>query len=80
MVCTLLRVTIDTAESGAPELLYDRYPSLIIIVPVILLLLLFSIVSGVKLFQDMICWNREKSSRRYFMFSKVSTTVFPVLN
>ena len=63
MVCTLLRVTIDTAESGAPELLYDRYPSLIIIVPVILLLLLFSIVSGVKLFQDMICWNREKSSR-----------------
>ena len=63
MVCTLLRVTIDTAESGAPELLYDRYPSLIVIVPVILLLLLFSIVSGVKLFQDMICWNREKSSR-----------------
>ena len=63
MVCALLRVTIDTAESGAPELLYDRYPSLIIIVPVILLLLLFSIVSGVKLFQDMICWNREKSSR-----------------
>ena len=63
MVCTLLRVTIDTAESGAPELLYDRYPTLIVIVPVILLLLLFSIVSGVKLFQDMICWNREKSSR-----------------
>lgn len=63
MVCTLLRVTIDAAESGTPELLYDRYPSLIIIVPVILLLLLFSIVSGVKLFQDMICWNREKSSR-----------------
>ena len=63
MVCTLLRVTINTAESGTPELLYDRYLSLIIIVPVILLLLLFSIVPGVKLFQDMICWNREKSSR-----------------
>ena len=63
MVCTLLRVTVDTAENGVPELLYDRYPSLIIIVPVILLLLLFSIMSGVKLFQDMICWNREKSSR-----------------
>ena len=63
MVCTLLRVTVDTAENGVPELLYDRYPSLIVIVPVILLLLLFSIVSGVKLFQDMICWNREKSSR-----------------
>lgn len=63
MVCTLLRVTIDTAENGTPKLLYDRYPSLIVIVPVILLLALFSIMSGVKLFQDMICWNREKSSR-----------------
>lgn len=63
MVCTLLRITIDTAENGVPELLYDRYPSLMIIVPVILLLLLFSIVSGIKVFQDMICWNREKSSR-----------------
>ena len=63
MVCILLRITINTAENGIPELLYDRYPSLMIIVPVILLLLLFSIVSGIKVFQDMICWNREKSGR-----------------
>ncbi|MEY8335890.1 GHKL domain-containing protein [Lachnospiraceae bacterium 47-T17] len=63
MVCTLLRITIDTAENGVPKMLYDRYPSLMVIMPVILLLLLFSIVFGVKLFQDMICWNREKSSR-----------------
>ena len=63
MICTLLRVTVETTESSIPELLYDRYPLLIIIVPVILLLLLFSIMSGVKLFQDMIGWNREKSSR-----------------
>ncbi|GFI65786.1 hypothetical protein IMSAG185_01389 [Lachnospiraceae bacterium] len=63
MVCTLLRITIDTAENGVPEVLYDRYPSLMVIMPVILLLLLFSVMFGVKLFQDMICWNREKSSR-----------------
>lgn len=63
MVCTLLRITIDTAENGVPETLYDRYPSLMVIMPVILLLLLFSVMFGVKLFQDMICWNREKSSR-----------------
>ena len=63
MVCTLLRITIDTAENGAPETLYDRYPSLMVIMPVILLLLLFSVMFGVKFFQDMICWNREKSSR-----------------
>ena len=62
MVCTLLRITIDTAENGVPETLYDRYPSLMVIMPVILLLLLFSVMFGVKLFQDMICWNREKSS------------------
>ena len=63
MVCTLLRITIDTAENGVPETLYDRYPSLMVIMPVILLLLLLSIVFGVKLFQDMICWNRGKNSR-----------------
>ena len=63
MVCTLLRITIDTAENGVPEMLYDRYPSLMVIMPVILLLLLFSVMFGVKFFQDMICWNREKSSR-----------------
>ena len=63
MVCTLLRITIDTAENGVPETLYDRYPSLMVIMPVILLLLLFSVMFGIKLFQDMICWNREKSSR-----------------
>ena len=63
MVCTLLRITIDTAENGVPEVLYDRYPSLMVIMPVILLLLLFSVMFGVKFFQDMICWNREKSSR-----------------
>ena len=63
MVCTLLRITIDTAENRVPETLYDRYPSLMVIMPVILLLLLFSVMFGVKLFQDMICWNREKSSR-----------------
>ena len=54
---------VDTAENGVPETLYDRYPSLMVIMPVILLLLLFSVMFGVKLFQDMICWNREKSSR-----------------
>ena len=63
MVCTLLRITIDTAENGVPEMLYDRYPSLMVIMPIILLLLLFSVMFGIKLFQDMICWNREKSSR-----------------
>ena len=66
MVCTLLRITIDTAENGVPEMLYDRYPSLMVIMPVILLLLLFSVMFGIKLFQDMICWNREKAAALFW--------------
>ena len=66
MVCTLLRITIDTAENGVPEMLYDRYPSLMVIMPIILLLLLFSVMFGIKLFQDMICWNREKAAALFW--------------
>ena len=44
-------------------MLYDRYPILVIVIPAILLLSLLSILYGVKLFQDMIYWNREKSGR-----------------
>lgn len=59
----LLRIIIVTAEKGIPEMLYDRYPVLILVIPAILLLSLLSILYGVKLFQDMICHNREKSGR-----------------
>ena len=63
LICSLLRTILLTMEDGVQKQIYDRYPSLIIIVPSILLLSLVSIVFGVKLFQDMACWNREKSSR-----------------
>lgn len=63
LICNLLRTILLTMEDGVQKQIYDRYPSLIIIVPAILLLSLVSIVFGVKLFQDMACWNREKSSR-----------------
>ena len=62
-ICTLLRMVLVTIESGTPVSLYDKYPSLIIMVPVVLLLSFLSILFGIKLFQDMIYWNREKSSR-----------------
>lgn len=63
MICMLLRIIIITVEKGIPEMLYDRYPVLIFVIPAILLLSLLSILYGVKLFQDMICHNREKSGR-----------------
>ena len=63
MICMLLRIIMITLEDGVPKMLYDRYPILVIVIPAILLLSLLSILYGVKLFQDMICWNREKSGR-----------------
>ena len=62
-ICTLLRMVLVTIEDGIPVSLYEKYPSLMIIVSVALLLSFLSVLFGVKLFQDMICWNREKSSR-----------------
>ena len=63
MICMLLRIIMITLEDGVPKMLYDRYPILVIVIPAILLLSLLSILYGVKLFQDMIYWNREKSGR-----------------
>ncbi|RKJ49883.1 GHKL domain-containing protein [bacterium 1XD42-8] len=63
MICILLRIIMITVEDGIPKMLYERYPILVAVIPAILLLSLLSILYGVKLFQDMIYWNREKSSR-----------------
>lgn len=63
MICLLLRIVIITMEDGVPKILYDRYPVLIVVIPAILLLSLLSILQGVRLFQDMIYWNRERSGR-----------------
>ena len=63
MICMLLRIIMITVEDGIPKMLYERYPSLVVVIPAILLLSLLSILYGVKLFQDMICRNREKSCR-----------------
>ncbi len=63
MICMLLRVIMISAEDGVPKLLYEKYPVLIAVIPAILLLSLLSVLCGVKLFQDMICANRERSGR-----------------
>lgn len=63
LICMLLRVIMITIENDTPKLLYDKHPVLTAIVPAILALSLSSIVYGVKLFQDLVSLNREKSSR-----------------
>lgn len=62
-ICVLLRIIMVTLEDNVPKMLYNRYPMLLIILPAILLLSLLSILYGVKLFQDMIYRNKEKSER-----------------
>ncbi len=63
LLCTLLRLIMFTVEGEMPKLIYDQYPPLIWLVPAIMLLSLMSILYVVKLFQDMIDLNRERSSR-----------------
>lgn len=63
LICALLRTIMFTVQDGIPELLYNKYPLLKLLVPTILLLSLLSILYVVKLFQDMIYLNREKNSR-----------------
>lgn len=63
LLCLLLRMLMVTVEDKIPMTLYDRYPVLLVLVPVILVLSLFSIICSVQLFQRMIRLNREKSNR-----------------
>ena len=63
LLCVLMRLIMITIEEQVPRLLYDRYPSLMVLVPAIMCLSLMSILYGVQLFQDMIELNRERSSR-----------------
>ncbi len=63
MICMLLRIIMVTVENGVQNLIYQEYPSLTAVIPAILLLSLFSILCGVKVFQDMIHLHAEKSSR-----------------
>ena len=63
LICTLLRLLVVTVKDGETVILYDSYPPLILMVPGILLVSLFSVLGSVRLLQDMIALNREKSGR-----------------
>lgn len=63
LLCALLRIIMFTVEENAVETIYDKYPLLLVILPAILLLSLLSILYGVKLFQDTVYLNRERSNR-----------------
>lgn len=63
LLCVMLRTILLTMENGVPQDLYGKYPILMLVIPAILILSLLSIVYSVKLFQDMITLNKEKSDK-----------------
>jgi len=63
LLCILIRTILITMEDGMPIDLYDKYPGLITVVPSVMILSLLSIVCSVKLFQDMITVNEERSEK-----------------
>lgn len=63
LTCVLLRMLMISMEDKIPRTLYNRHQGMFVMIPAILVLNLLAIVYGIKLFQDMILLNREKSSR-----------------
>lgn len=63
LLCILLRIMMITVEDEIPQLLYDRYPAFVVLIPAIMILALLSILYGVQLFQDMVILNRERNNR-----------------
>lgn len=63
LLCVLLRTILITMEDGMPMDLFDKYPDLIPVVPSVMILSILSIVCSVKLFQDMIMVNEERSEK-----------------
>ncbi|MCM1174043.1 MAG: ATP-binding protein [Blautia sp.] len=63
LFCVLLRIMMFIVDNEKTTLLYDRYPVLVVLAPLILFLSLLSILYGVKAFQDVISLSRERSGR-----------------
>ncbi|MCM1193068.1 MAG: GHKL domain-containing protein [Butyrivibrio sp.] len=61
MFCALLRVILVTVEEQIPSSLYDRYPLLMGVVPVLLVLCLCSVVYSVRWFCELKSLHEEKN-------------------
>lgn len=61
VLCVLLRIIMVTVEGEIPRFLYDKYPLLAGVVPVLLLLCLFSILFSVKLLRQLRELHEEKN-------------------
>lgn len=61
MFCVLLRIILVTVEEQIPSSLYDRYPLLMGVVPVLLILCLYSVIYSVRLFCELRDLHEEKN-------------------
>lgn len=63
LLCSLLRIIMFTTEDTIPKTLYDSFPLLICIVPLLLILCLFSMIYCIKLYQETLTLYEERNRR-----------------
>lgn len=63
LVAVLVRMLIIAVEEGNPVLLYDKYPALYVIIPLIALVLLVAIVFSFRVYQDMVSLQEERAEK-----------------
>ena len=64
LLCTLLRtIMFTTLENAIPKTLFESFPLLIGIVPLLLVICLFSMLYSIKLYQEMLTLNEERNRR-----------------
>ena len=63
LVSVLVRLQMITVTDGVPVLLYERYPALYLIIPMIALVLLGAIVFSFRIYQSMAALQEERAEK-----------------
>ena len=63
LVSVLVRLLMITVTDGVPVLLYERYPALYLIIPMIALVLLGAVVFSFRIYQNMAALQEERAEK-----------------
>ena len=63
LVSVLVRLLMITVTDGVPVLLYERYPALYLIIPMIALVLLGAVVFSFRIYQSMAALQEERAEK-----------------
>ena len=63
LVSVLVRLLLITVTDGTPVLLYEKYPVLYLIIPMIALVLLGAVVFSFRIYQDMVVLQEERAEK-----------------